>query len=158
MKRFLPVLVWLLLASMSMQAQITTPVKRANFGVDGDLRANFFNGFLENGNDDWFRNVNGTGDFIIDTTGASYILSRYLGESNVLFGVTVSGRPESLSRVESRVGLYINTLPLHARVDNEREIAGWLRELQDEQLKSREFQHTALSDIRQWINVQGELF
>lgn len=65
-----------------LQAQITTPVKRANFGVDGDLRANFFNSFLENGNDDWFRNAAGTGDFIIDTTGAAYILSRYAADPN----------------------------------------------------------------------------
>lgn len=61
-----------------MQAQITSPVKRANFGVDADLRANFFDGFIEVGNDDWFNNgTGGSGTFIIDTTGAAYILQQY---------------------------------------------------------------------------------
>lgn len=59
-------------------AQITTPVIKANFGVDADLRANFFNGFVAAGNDDWFNNVTGApGSSIIDTTGASFILNRY---------------------------------------------------------------------------------
>jgi hypothetical protein len=65
-------------SNLVVQAQITTPVIRANFGVDADLRANFFDGFLQNGNDDWFNNgTNGTGQFIIDTTGAAAMVSRY---------------------------------------------------------------------------------
>ena len=59
-------------------AQITTPVIRANFGVDADLRANYFNGFVQIGNDDWYNNgTPGTGQFIIDTTGAATIVARY---------------------------------------------------------------------------------
>lgn len=74
MKRILPVLVLLLCIVHSSTAQ---QYLKANFGIDGDLRANFYDGKIENGNDDWFRNSSGTGQFIIDTTGASYILSRY---------------------------------------------------------------------------------
>lgn len=62
-------------------AQITSPQIKAGFGVDADLRSNFFNGFLQVGNDDWFsQNIItglGVGEFIIDTTGAAYIVSRY---------------------------------------------------------------------------------
>ena len=43
------------------------------------------------------------------------LLSRTSGERDVLFGVTVSGRPAELVGVETMVGLFINTLPL--RVD-----------------------------------------
>lgn len=65
-------------SSLWIQAQITSPVKRANFGVDADLRANFFDGFIEVGNDDWFNNgTGGSGVFVIDTTGAAYILQQY---------------------------------------------------------------------------------
>ncbi len=81
MKRILPVLL-LLFAFIASHSQSTSPVIKANFGVDGDLRANFFNSFIQNGNDDWFRNSAGTGEFIIDTTGASYILSRYAVDPN----------------------------------------------------------------------------
>ena len=83
MKRILPAL-FLLLAVLVpglTKAQITTPIIKANFGVDADLRANFFNGFTSAGNDDWFNNgTAGMGAFIIDTTGAAAILSRYASQ------------------------------------------------------------------------------
>lgn len=77
MKRILPVLVLLCIVTSS-----TGQFIKANFGIDGDLRANYFDSKLENGNDDWFRNTAGTGQFMIDTTGASYILSRYAVDPN----------------------------------------------------------------------------
>jgi hypothetical protein len=65
-------------SSLWVHAQITSPVKRANFGVDADLRANFFDGFIEVGNDDWFNDgTGGSGTFVIDTTGAAKILQQY---------------------------------------------------------------------------------
>lgn len=81
MKPILPVLILLCVFTVS-RAQITLPIIKANFGIDGDLRANYFDSKLENGNDDWFRNSSGVGQFIIDTTGASYILSRYAVDPN----------------------------------------------------------------------------
>jgi hypothetical protein len=63
---------------------LTAQQIKARFGVDGDLRANFFNNFLQVGNDDWFSNNvivgPGVGDFVIDTTGAAGILSRYTSQ------------------------------------------------------------------------------
>ena len=61
------------------QSQITTPVIKANFGVDGELRCNYFYNFPQSGNDDWFRYpaTPGSGDFVIDTTGAAAIVARY---------------------------------------------------------------------------------
>jgi hypothetical protein len=72
-------LVWCVLVytTKDVTAQITTPVIRANFGVDGDLNANYFEGAVLAGSDDWFRNAGNTGDFVIDTTGASYLLNQY---------------------------------------------------------------------------------
>jgi hypothetical protein len=72
----------LLVSCLSSFSQITGPVIRANFGVDADLRANFFNGFVQAGNDDWFSSSAGTGAFVIDTTGASYIVNRYATDIN----------------------------------------------------------------------------
>jgi hypothetical protein len=77
MKQFLLSILFSLIVFMG-SSQITSPAIRANFGVDGELRANFFNGFISAGNDDWFNNLTGApGASIIDTTGASFILSRY---------------------------------------------------------------------------------
>ncbi len=59
-------------------AQITTPVIKANFGVDGDLRANYYNGAINSAVDDWFNNgTAGSGRYMIDTTGAAAIVAGY---------------------------------------------------------------------------------
>jgi hypothetical protein len=55
----------------------------ANFGVDGDLRANFFNGAGTTTGDDWFIYDNSsTGVQVIDTTGAAAIIARYATDVN----------------------------------------------------------------------------
>lgn len=65
----------------NLTAQITSPQIKAGFGIDAELRSNFFNGFLQVGNDDWFGQSIitglGVGEHVIDTTGAAYIVSRY---------------------------------------------------------------------------------
>jgi len=61
-------------------SQIITPVIRANFGVEADLKANFFNGVPTPGNDDWFPGESGSGGFIIDTTGATAIMQQYIAD------------------------------------------------------------------------------
>lgn len=62
----------------SSNAQTITPVIKAGFGVEADLRANYFNNFVQSGNDDWFNNgTAGTGAFVIDTTGAAAMVARY---------------------------------------------------------------------------------
>lgn len=59
-------------------AQTISPSIKAGFGVEGELRANYFNNFAQSGNDDWFNmGTPGTGIFVIDTTGAAAIVSRY---------------------------------------------------------------------------------
>ena len=69
MKTFLPF--FLIIFHLAASAQITSPVVRAGFGIEAELRANFFNNFIQSGNDDWFNNgTAGTGSFVIDTNGA----------------------------------------------------------------------------------------
>lgn len=67
-----------------LNAQITTPVIKARFGVDGELRANFFNSLVQAGNDDWF-NLNAadtSGKYVIDTAGAAAIVAGYLADAS----------------------------------------------------------------------------
>ncbi|MGK2860770.1 MAG: T9SS type A sorting domain-containing protein [Chitinophagaceae bacterium] len=66
------------LSPLFFYGQITTSIIKARFGVDADLRANYFNGTVQTGNDDWFNNgPPGTGEFVIDTSGAAAIMSGY---------------------------------------------------------------------------------
>ena len=78
MRKYLHFTILFLFASFTMQAQITFPVVRANFGVEADLSANFFNNTTQPAVDDWFSNgLTGTGRGVIDTAGAAALLAGY---------------------------------------------------------------------------------
>ncbi|QHQ82225.1 hypothetical protein GPJ55_23155 [Bacillus subtilis] len=50
------------------------------------------------------------------------LLHLHSGSEDVVFGVTVSGRPADLKEVESMTGLFINTLPLRLPITPDRTI------------------------------------
>jgi surfactin family lipopeptide synthetase C len=81
------------------------------------------------------------------------LLSRFSGQSDVLFGVTVSGRPPELPGVESMVGMFINSLPLRVAVIEEAHLVPWLRELQAAMVELRRFEAIPLSRIQAWSEV-----
>ncbi|MFB9683728.1 non-ribosomal peptide synthetase [Amycolatopsis plumensis] len=78
------------------------------------------------------------------------VLSRYSGESGVVFGTTVSGRPADLPGVEAMAGLFINTLPAPVTVHDGLTVAGWLRDLQAAQARSRRFDFVSLAQLQTW--------
>jgi amino acid adenylation domain-containing protein/non-ribosomal peptide synthase protein (TIGR01720 family) len=83
--------------------------------------------------------------------GAWAVLLRcYSGETDVLFGMTVSGRPADLAGVESMVGLFINTLPLRVNVNKREPVALWLRKLQSTQSEMRQFEYSPLAQVQGW--------
>ncbi|MDQ7803082.1 non-ribosomal peptide synthase/polyketide synthase [Amycolatopsis sp. A133] len=78
------------------------------------------------------------------------VLSRASGESDVVFGTTVSGRPADLPGVEAMAGLFINTLPAPVTVHNGLTVAQWLRDLQAAQSRSRRFDFVSLAQLQGW--------
>ena len=88
------------------------------------------------------------------------LLHKYTSKENIVYGVTVSGRPDDLPSVESRVGLYINTIPLHSKIDEngDQDLILWLQQLQQSQVASRNFQYTGLQDIQSWNGMKGDFF
>ena len=81
------------------------------------------------------------------------LLSRYSGESDVLFGVTVSGRPASLSGVKNMVGLFINTLPLRVSIPESVLILPWLKQLQQNQAQLQDYAYSSLADVQRMSDV-----
>lgn len=75
------------------------------------------------------------------------VLHQYSQQRDVVFGVTVSGRPAELENVEQRVGLYINSLPLRVQVDAKQPLVEWFQALQSQQLACQEYQYTSLAEI-----------
>ena len=83
------------------------------------------------------------------------LLGRHSGQSDVVFGTTVSGRNPELAGVESMVGLFINTLPVRVQWDPEESVVNWLKRVQSEQAASYGLAHTPLVEIRGWSEIEG---
>jgi non-ribosomal peptide synthetase component F len=81
------------------------------------------------------------------------LLSRYSGQSDVLFGVTVSGRPAELPGVESMVGMFINVLPLRVAVTEDSDLFDWLRELQTTMVELRQYEAVPIAQVQAWSDL-----
>ncbi|MGQ0842104.1 amino acid adenylation domain-containing protein [Actinokineospora sp.] len=80
------------------------------------------------------------------------LLSRYCGQSDVVFGVTSSGRPADLAGVESMVGPFVATTPLRVLVGAGR-VVPWLRAIQRDQADARDHEHTPLPEVHAMSQV-----
>ena len=78
----------------------------------------------------------------------AFVLSRYCGRHDVVFGVTVSGRPHDLPDVENRVGLFINTLPLRIRIDRRATVDRYLESVSRRLHEMLRHDHTPLVEIQ----------
>ena len=76
------------------------------------------------------------------------LLGRLTGRDDVVFGVTVAGRPPEIAGIESMVGLFINTLPLRIRLPANKPLLALLREVQDNQSRLMMHQHLGLAEIQ----------
>ncbi len=76
------------------------------------------------------------------------LLGRLTGRSDVVFGVTVAGRPPEIAGIERMVGLFINTLPLRLKLDPATPLLTLLSELQDAQSRLIAHQHLGLAEIQ----------
>src|SRR5580704_10319635 len=85
------------------------------------------------------------------------LLGRLTGRDDVVFGITVAGRPPEIAGIESMVGLFINTLPLRVKLPPSKPVADLLSELQDSQSRLMAHQHVGLAEI-QGLAGLGELF
>lgn len=81
------------------------------------------------------------------------LLSRYSGESEVMFGATVSGRPADLAGADRMVGLFINTLPMRVAVPVDDNLLPWLQQLMAHQVAQEPYSYSSLKDIQGWSQV-----
>src|SRR4029450_5098228 len=85
------------------------------------------------------------------------LLGRLTGRDDVVFGVTVAGRPSEIAGIETMVGLFINTLPLRIKLAPTKPLLELLKEVQDRQSRLMAHQHLGLAEIQQLVGL-GELF
>ena len=81
------------------------------------------------------------------------LLGRYSGSEDVVFGVTLSGRPAELADVERTVGLFVNTLPLRVGLPGAATVLDWLREIQARQSELTDYQYSPLPLVQRWSSL-----
>ncbi|MBH3339923.1 non-ribosomal peptide synthase/polyketide synthase [Pseudomonas mendocina] len=83
------------------------------------------------------------------------VMQRYSGDSDVLFGVTVAGRPVSRPEMQDIVGLFINSIPLRVRMPKTGSVRQWLQALFEHNLALREHEHLPLLKIQACSAIDG---
>lgn len=83
----------------------------------------------------------------------SLLLGRYSGETDVVFGTVVSGRPVELTSGGEIVGLFINTLPRRVRIERDQSVLEWLQHLQSQQIELGQYEHSSLVQVQAWSDV-----
>lgn len=83
------------------------------------------------------------------------LLSRYSATDDVLFGITVAGRPPELSGIETMVGVCINTLPLRIRLAADATLWPWLSAIQSDNLDLRQYEYTPAGLIHTWSDISN---
>ncbi|CAM2064435.1 Thioester reductase domain-containing protein [Sulfidibacter corallicola] len=77
-------------------------------------------------------------------------LHAFGGDRDLVFGVTLSGRPEELPGVASMIGLFINTLPMRIAYRGDRSLRDWMDEIQARQMDLTRYGYTPLFEIQGW--------
>lgn len=82
-------------------------------------------------------------------------LARRTVSDDVVFGITVSGRPPELFDVERTVGSFINNVPLRIQLPVEMPIQAWLRSLQVTQVRRQNHEHVSVADLHDWSGLRA---
>lgn len=85
------------------------------------------------------------------------LLGHYSSQEDIIFGSTVAGRPPGLPGVETMIGVFINTLPVRAKIEPQSPLLQWIKEFQKQQAEMRQYESTPLIQIQGWSNVHRGL-
>ncbi len=88
------------------------------------------------------------------------LLHKYNNYEDVLFGVTVSGRPSIIEGIEDIVGLFINTIPLRVNQSRNTTAIELIQTIQENVNKHKQFEVTPLAEIKACseISLEESLF
>ncbi|MDO6434612.1 amino acid adenylation domain-containing protein [Flavitalea sp. BT771] len=86
------------------------------------------------------------------------LLGRYNHSRDVVFGSVVSGRPGNLHGVEEMVGLFINTIPVRIRWEEDTSAQELFRQVQQQYLESADHHYAQLAEIQSASELGRDLF
>lgn len=76
------------------------------------------------------------------------VVAEFTQNDEIMFGITVSGRANDLENIETIAGLFINTLPLHLKLERNTRLSDWLKAIQTKQFTLQQFEYSSLADIK----------
>jgi len=83
------------------------------------------------------------------------VLSVYADTDDVVFGCVISGRNIDYPKIESMVGLFINTLPLRMQFKKQENVVDALRRLQKQIYNVSKCSHLSLTEIQQYSEIES---
>ncbi len=81
------------------------------------------------------------------------LISKYTNEEDVIFGATFSGRSPELPGSETMLGLFINTLPIRARINPAQPLEDWIVEFHRSQIPLKDYEWSALYEIQNFAGL-----
>ncbi|HYA80107.1 MAG TPA: amino acid adenylation domain-containing protein, partial [Methylocystis sp.] len=81
------------------------------------------------------------------------LLANHTSQTDVVFGVTVAGRPTELPGVEAIVGLFINGLPLRMSIDMSEPLRAFLQRTLAQNYAMRDFEYSSLTEVQSWSEI-----
>src|SRR6185436_11942558 len=85
----------------------------------------------------------------------SILLSRYSGQRDVVFGLTLSGRPRSLRGDGALVGAFTNTIPFRLLIKPDTSALSFLHQVERLHHDAQHFEYTSTSSILEWTNLDA---
>jgi len=76
------------------------------------------------------------------------VLGEYGGDTDVMFGSAVAVRPPEVPGIERTIGLFLNMVPVRVRLAHQAGVETWLRNLQDEQARVRQYSDVPLVHVQ----------
>ncbi|WP_248601263.1 condensation domain-containing protein, partial [Aquimarina muelleri] len=77
-----------------------------------------------------------------------YLLSKYNNTKDVVYGSVVSGRPGDLEGIEDMIGLFINTVPVRVKYEEENTPKDLLKNIQQDAITSLDHHYTSLATVQ----------
>ncbi|OOM76971.1 gramicidin S synthase 2 [Clostridium puniceum] len=84
------------------------------------------------------------------------LIQKITNSNEVIFGTTVSGRPESIKFIDNMVGLFINTIPLRVQSESNTTLINLIRNIEKTINGRKDFENTSLVDIKEYCGLRAD--
>ncbi|MFJ7922610.1 condensation domain-containing protein, partial [Lysinibacillus fusiformis] len=88
----------------------------------------------------------------------SLVLHQYTQSEDIIFGTVVSGRNADVQKIETIVGMLINTIPSRVKLDVSDSFVGLVKQLHQTENSKKGFDHASLLEVQEIAGVNEPLF